>query len=630
MPVGGERGQHFRSGGRTPSFAWFAAAVACVGLVAGLLPGVASAVPPAEGNRALAWGEGGYGSLGDGNYPDDSMPVQVVGGANTPNTWQTSWSSLDGGWDQTCGVGGDDSAYCWGRNRMGQLGNGTTDHTNVPVRVVGGPVSWVSVSAGSDESSCGVGSDDSAYCWGKNNVGQLGNGTTNNNANVLPVRVSGGPARWASVRVGKWHACGLGTDDSAYCWGWNANGQLGDGSRLTRTAPVRVSGGPSSWTSVSAGQDHSCGVGDDSAAYCWGGNSNGQLGDDTTTRSTVPVPVSAGENSSLTWKSVAAGQYASCGVGGDDSAYCWGWNSDGQLGNGGAGDSLVPDRVHLPAGVKVRMIAMDSLASHVCALSLDDTAYCWGNNNSGQLGNGNKPTDSSVPVLVQFNADLAAGIPKMIAVGGYTSFVVSTFGMAPAPVPSPPPPVFPPGPPTEVTASPADRSAAVSWAAPTSTGSYPITHYQAVSQPGGRTCLTPAPATSCTMPGLTNGTTYTFTVTALNGAGWGTPSTPSGPVTPTPPPVARIVLDQGTRTADGRQDRILTAGTTTAIPAAAQLIVYLRFDGQDAFSQGRVPITVNSDGTFTWTRTVRKNRELTAYLTWQTTQSNTVSWPTTR
>lgn len=216
---------------------------------------------------------------------------------------------------------------------------------------------------------------------------------------------------------------------------------------------------------------------------------------------------------------------------------------------------------------------------------------------------------SSVPVTVAFNGGLTAS--------------AGTFTYA-APTP-PPTPVFPPSAPRNVEAVPGDASAAVSWDVPSDSGSFPVTNYRAVAQPGGASCLAAAPATSCVVGGLTNGKPYTFTVEALNGAGWGATSTPSSAVTPTPV-IAELILDQGTRVADGRHDRIRTTGSSVNVPAGVRLTPYIRYTDQSSFTRGKATITVESDGTFRWTRQIRKNRGLEAYVSWEGVNSNRVFW----
>ncbi len=196
----------------------------------------------------------------------------------------------------------------------------------------------------------------------------------------------------------------------------------------------------------------------------------------------------------------------------------------------------------------------------------------------------------------------------------------------PAPTPPPPPPVFPPGAPRDVVGAAGDREVAVSWQPPSDSGSFPVTDYRVVASPGGASCLAKAPTLTCTVTGLTNGTAYTFVVTALNGAGWGAPSAASAPVTPSAPVVRSLTLFQGQRVSDGRHDRIRTAGMSTGIPAGARLTPWIRYGATGEFKQGVASIVVDDKGGFTWTRQIRKDRSFQAYVAFEDLESNSVIW----
>jgi len=194
----------------------------------------------------------------------------------------------------------------------------------------------------------------------------------------------------ASVTAGDLHSCAVTTNGAAYCWGHNEYGQLGDGSLLSRAIPTAVAGGLA-FAGLATWEFHSCGVTTAGAAYCWGVNGNGKLGDGSTTSSTVPVAVTGG----LTFSAVATGWAHTCGLTVSGAAYCWGDNDDGELGNGSTTSSLVP--VAVSGGLTFS--AVTTWGIHTCGLTTTGAAYCWGSNFAGQLGDGST-NSSSVPVAV--------------------------------------------------------------------------------------------------------------------------------------------------------------------------------------------------------------------------------------
>lgn len=215
-----------------------------------------------------------------------------------------------------------------------------------------------------------------------------------------------------------------------------------------------------------------------------------------------------------------------------------------------------------------------------------------------------------------------------VALNGDQTASAGTFTYA-APGPGPGP-VYPPSAPRDVRATPGDQSAAVAWLAPANSGSFPVSSYKATAAPGGQSCLATAPALSCTVTGLTNGTAYTFTVEALNGAGWSAASGPSASVTPSKPVSPSIVLVKGPRTPDGRHDRVSATGTTVGIEPGTTLTPHVRYSGQSSYVDGLADITVRADGGFTWSRLVRSNRRLFVYVSYRDTESNTVVWTRVR
>ena len=185
------------------------------------------------------------------------------------------------------------------------------------------------------------------------------------------------------------------------CWGSNSDGQLGNGTTTDSSAPVAVAAFTDGVTAVSitAGYSHTCAVLNTGAVNCWGHNSNGQLGNNTTTNSSVPVAVAAFTDVSATAVSITAGNSHTCAVLNTGAVNCWGDNSNGQLGNGTTTDSSAPVAVAAFTDVSATAVSITAGDSHTCALLNTGAVNCWGRNVDGQLGN-DTTTDSSVPVAV--------------------------------------------------------------------------------------------------------------------------------------------------------------------------------------------------------------------------------------
>jgi len=327
------------------------------------------------------------------SQPSDGSAQTITGGGAIVNWTDGSvpfaWAVVSGGLSFSCGVTTTGAAYCWGQNGSGQLGDGTTETRLAPV-AVGGGRSFATVAAGGSH-SCALTTLGTAFCWGDNTYGQLGDGTAT--SALTPVGVTGGLS-FISLAAGEQHTCGVATGGSLYCWGRNGSGQLGDGSTTNRAAPTLASGGLT-FASVSAGIGaHTCALTSESAAYCWGRNTNGQLGDATTNDRLVPTAVAGG----LTFASISAtGNEHSCGVTTGGAGYCWGWNFYGNLGDGSTTTRLSPTAVS--GGLVFGSIAAGA-NGFSCGLTTAGAAYCWGVNNVGQLGDGTTAFSRTTPTAV--------------------------------------------------------------------------------------------------------------------------------------------------------------------------------------------------------------------------------------
>lgn len=221
-----------------------------------------------------------------------------------------------------------------------------------------------------------------------------------------------------SISAGDWHTCAVASDNQAYCWGYNADGQLGNNSTTDRTVPVAVntSGVLAGKTiqSIEAGNWHTCVIASNGLAYCWGLNSGGQLGNNSTTDRTVPVAVTtSGVLAGKMVKSIAAGDSHTCVIASDNQAYCWGEGTNGRLGNNSATTSSVPVSI-TTTGVLADKTAQSITAgySHTCVIASDNQVYCWGEDTNGRLGN-DASVDSPVAIAVNNQGVLRDTMPDI-------------------------------------------------------------------------------------------------------------------------------------------------------------------------------------------------------------------------
>src|SRR5208283_285733 len=317
-----------------------------------------------------------------------STPVAVSGLSGLSGT-----TPLSAGFDHTCAVLSGGTVECWGDNSDGELGNGTTTNSAIPVAVSGLSGGATAVAAGF-EFTCALLSCGNVECWGNNLLGQLGNAATSAPQVTTPVMVTGYllPVRGAvQVTVGDVHTCALLSDATVECWGYNGRGQLGNGTTTASSIPVAVSG-LSGVTGITAGTEYTCALLSNGTGECWGDNVCGNVGDGTTlTQYSTPVAVSSLSGANA----MTAGTDHTCALLYDGESECWGLNFYGALGNGGTTDSPIPSAVS-GAYLATAISAGDSTT---CALISDGTVQCWGLNQFGEIGNGTT-NQSDVPLVV--------------------------------------------------------------------------------------------------------------------------------------------------------------------------------------------------------------------------------------
>ncbi|AHG93864.1 Ig domain protein group 2 domain protein (plasmid) [Gemmatirosa kalamazoonensis] len=309
-----------------------------------------------------------------------SVPsVPAVPAVTFRATASTGLTSIVLGDAFSCGINSSRQVVCWGDNTYGQLGDGTRTSRGVP-RTAGTSAQFTQLVAGASH-VCGLTTNASnqVYCWGRNVGGALGLGDTQDR--LLPTPIQGTTlAKLSALAAGTDFTCGLTVaTGQAYCWGVNTDGQLGDGTTTNRTRPVTVSGG-ATFSAIAAGGAHTCGTTTAGATLCWGRNADGQLGDSTTAAQGRPTLVKGGQS----FVSLSLGLAHSCAVTNAGQAYCWGNNASGQLGDGTTTSRLTPALV----ATNQLLSRIGTHSGHTCAVTSTSGALCWGANADGQLGDG--------------------------------------------------------------------------------------------------------------------------------------------------------------------------------------------------------------------------------------------------
>lgn len=461
------------------------------------------------------WGDNASGQLGDGTTTPRPTPVRVVG----PSIL-AGFSAVSAGADHTCALLGG-AARCWGENGNGQLGNGSTTDSSLPVVPAGGHT-FLSISAG-DGYTCGTTNVGQVLCWGINNNGQLGNGGFAPSTVPVPAAV---PGTGVLVSAGRLHTCATTQGGAAWCWGNNSFGQLGRGfTSGPQPSPGQVNG--FNVDAITVGELHTCGI-MAGGTRCWGVNDWGQLGNGMAGIQTFPTNIAGGNTLE---QAISAGNRHTCGRQGL-RIRCWGTDNDGQLGNGAGGSSSVPVEVTAYTGSEIP--AVTAGAFHTCTQLQLGQVDCFGDNAFGQVGNGTT-TDAPSPVRV-------IGFP---------------------------------GAPTNSTATIGYGTITLTWSPPTNAGGLPLKNYRIFDQEGTVSVLAAGNATSYTLTGLNPGQTYTLRIAAINELGEGQPVLRTPVTMPTQPvisvnDVSYAEGNSGTKNMTFTLTRSGPLGATSSVKAATQ------------------------------------------------------------
>jgi len=411
--------------------------------------------PLAPAGVGYSWGQDDAGTLGNGAPTGDVLTPGLLDTSGAiPEAWVAFYPGGNGQYGFACGLAPDHTAWCWGKNNNGQLGDGaTTTDQESPVPVSGG-LAFDSLSAGGLH-ACGLTPDGAAYCWGSNQYGQAGDGTSGTGPNLTPVAVSTAeigagdprPTSYSSISASRDSTCGLAATPASlagtvWCWGGGGFGTLGGGAtaNLSEPAPIdtsEVSPGvprPTTWRMIDAGTYSVCGIAETPAsiagtAWCWGWNQYCMLGIGSCNGAVMPTPqaiVATGSDNGVprpaTYRSISAGGEANCAIAeADDSAWCWGYGGGGSMGDNSTANNASPGPV-LDTITPVRSISASG--NFVCAI-VDDGhvnaghAYCWGYNSHGATGIGSTTTPIRTPRHVSGGRDLV-----WLEVNAYGAFAI--------------------------------------------------------------------------------------------------------------------------------------------------------------------------------------------------------------
>jgi alpha-tubulin suppressor-like RCC1 family protein len=343
-----------------------------------------------QGNL-FTWGYNFSGQLGNNTTTNRPTPITTSAGG-------TNWKQVDGGDFHTAAIKTDGTLWVWGDNSNGQLGinlSGATTGRTTPVTTFAGGTNWKQVSVGKN-STLAIKTDGTLWVWGLNSNGILGINLTSGSI-CTPVTTFSGGTNWKQVDCSGGHTAAIKTDGTLWTWGQNSVtgvpfGQLGDNTGINRSTPVTTFAGGTNWKQVTAGGFHTAAIKTDGTLWVWGRNNNSQLGDNTTTNRLTPVTTFSGGSD---WKQVDCGNNHTAAIKTDGTLWVWGDNSNGQLGDNTTTNRLTPVTT-FAGGTNWKQVDCGESNSTV-AIKNDGTLWTWGQNNNGQLGN-NTTTNRTTPV----------------------------------------------------------------------------------------------------------------------------------------------------------------------------------------------------------------------------------------
>ena len=321
------------------------------------------------------------------------------------------WEDIAVGGSHTVYIKSDGTLWAVGGNEFGQLGDGTNENRLVPIKI-GNDNDWKSVTLGSNHQTLAIKTDGTLWTWGRNINGQLGDGT-NINKNS-PTKI-GNDNDWKYVAAGRQHSIAIKTDGTLWAWGSNSKGELGDGTNIDRNSPTKI-GNDIDWQSIAAGYRYTMAIKKDGTLWTCGDNDSGQLGNG---KSNINTNILAQVGSSNDWLLISTRTITSSAIKKDGTLWTWGNNQQGQLGNGDVdNDVAIPTQI----GTDTNWKQISSGTLNTSAIKTDGTLWSWGINDYGQLGDGTY-TQKNVPVKIGNDTNW-----QFVYVGGIHSRGLKTDG----------------------------------------------------------------------------------------------------------------------------------------------------------------------------------------------------------
>lgn len=328
------------------------------------------------------WIAGNLYGIGDGASVARYSPVQPLG--------EATWNQISSGENFSAAIKTDGTLWLWGYDQQSQQGAGTTNIiTWSPHTTIGGGTNWKQVAAGYNH-CCAIKTDGTLWGWGWNVHGQLGDGTAADKSS--PITTAGGGNNWKQVSSAWSHTAAIKTDGTLWTWGSSSTGALGAGSTLSRSSPGTVAGGGTNWkqVSVSSSTGISAAIKTDGTLWSWGYNANGELGNGTTTNTSSPSTTAGGGTD---WKFVSAGRNC-CAIKNDGTLWSWGYNGYGAVGDGTNINRSSPTTV-AKGGMDWKTVTCGEYST--AAIKTDGTLWVWGHNGYGQLGLNAVPEHINAP-----------------------------------------------------------------------------------------------------------------------------------------------------------------------------------------------------------------------------------------